>query len=149
MRKSKNNLLHINKVALLIVILTLLLILTATYFLFFQKKVIVENDSEFTEMTSLKLAILNGCGVQGAASKVKDHFINQNYENIDIIFWENVRSSKFIYGKSIIVVKRRNESKLKYLMKITGISRRIYALDDNSIEDLQIILGRDFRAYFK
>ena len=34
-------------------------------------------------------------------------------------------------------------------MKITGINRRIYALDANTIEDMQIILGNDYNKYFK
>jgi hypothetical protein len=117
--------------------------------MFFNKKVSEKNKVEIIEITSLKLSILNGCGVKGAASEVKDNLINKNFENVDIISWGNVKSNKFIYGKSIIVVKRRDEKKLEYLMKITGISRRIYVFDDSTIEDFQIILGKDYRTYFK
>ena len=149
MRKLKNNLFRIDKRALLIGITALLLISVASYFLFFNKKVSENIEDELIEITSLKLSILNGCGVHGAASKVKEILINHNYENVDIISWENVKSNKFIYGKTIIVVKKKDENKLKYLMKVTGISRRIFALDDDTIEDFQIILGRDYRTYFK
>lgn len=149
MRKPENNLFHIDKRASLIGITALLLISMASYFMFFNKKVSEKIEVEIIEVTSLKLSILNGCGVKGAASEVKDILINMNFENVDIISWENVKSNKFIYGKSIIVVKRNDENKLKYLMKITGISRRIYAFDENTIEDFQIILGRDYRTYFK
>ena len=149
MRKPKNNLFHIDKRASLIGITALLLISVAVYFLFFNIKVNNIVDDEVIEITSLKLSILNGCGVKGAASEVKENLINKNLENVDIISWENVKSNKFIYGKSIIVVKRKDGHKLKYLMKITGISRRIYAFDENTIEDFQIILGRDYRTYFK
>ena len=149
MRKPKNNLFRIDKRASLIGITVLLLICAATYFMFFNKKNSENIEVEIIEITSLKLSILNGCGVKGAASEVKDNLINMNFENVDIISWKNVKSDKFIYGKSIIVVKRKDENKLKYLMKITGISRRIYAFDDNTIEDFQIILGRDYRTYFK
>ena len=149
MRKPENNLFHIDKRASLIGITALLLISMASYFMFFYKKVSEKIEVEIIEITSLKLSILNGCGVKGAASEVKDILINKNFENVDIISWENVKSNKFIYGKSIIVVKRKDENKLKYLMKITGISRRIYAFDENTIEDFQIILGRDYRTYFK
>jgi len=149
MRKPKNNLFHIDKRASLIGITALLFISVTVYFLFFNKEVNDKIDEEVVEVTSLKLSILNGCGVKGAASEVKENLINRNLENIDIISWENVKSNKFIYGKSIIVVKRKDENKLKYLMKITGISRRIYAFDENTIEDFQIILGRDYRTYFK
>ena len=149
MRKLKNNLFRIDKRALLIGIIALLLISVASYFLFFNEKVNDKIESEIIEITSLKLSILNGCGVKGAASEVKENLINKNLENVDIISWENVKSNKFIYGKSIIVVKRKDDNKLKYLMKITGISRRIYAFDENTIEDFQIILGRDYRTYFR
>ena len=149
MRKPKNNLFHIDKRASLIGITILLLIFVTSYFLFFNKKVSDNFEDKVIEITSLKLSILNGCGVKGAASEVKDILLNRNIENMDIISWENVKSNKFIYGKSIIIVKRKDENKLKYLMKITGISRRIYALNENTIEDFQIILGRDYRTYFK
>ena len=149
MRKLKNNLFRIDKRASLVGITVLLLISVASYFLFFNKKVSDNFEDEIVEITSLKLSILNGCGVKGAASEVRDNLNNKNIENMDIISWENVKSNKFIYGKSIIVVKRKDENKLKYLMKITGISRRIYAFDENTIEDFQIILGRDYRTYFK
>jgi len=149
MRKPKNNLFRIDKRASLIGITALLLISVASYILFFNK---IDNDiidDEVIEVTSLKLSILNGCGVKGAAGEVKENLINMNLENVDIISWKNVKSNKFIYGKSIIVVKRKDDKKLKYLMKITGISRRIYAFDENTIEDFQLILGRDYRTYFK
>ena len=149
MRKPKNNLFRIDKRASLIGITVFLLICAASYFMFFNKKNSENIEVEIVEITSLKLSILNGCGVKGAASEVKDNLINKNFENVDIISWENVKSNKYIYGKSIIVVKRKDENKLKYLMKITGISRRIYAFDENTLEDFQIILGRDYRTYFK
>jgi len=149
MRKPKNNLFRIDKRASLIGITVLLLISVASYFMFFNKKVSDNFEDEIIEITSLKLSILNGCGVKGAASEVKDSLINRNFKNVDIISWDNVKSYKFIYGKSIIVVKKNDENKLKFLMKITGISRRIYAFDENTMEDFQIILGRDYRTYFK
>lgn len=149
MRKPENNLFRIDKRASLIGITALLLISVASYLMFFNKKISENVEVEIIEVTSLKLSILNGCGVKGAASEARDILIKKNIENMDIISCENVKSNKFIYGKSIIVVKRKDEDKLKYLMKITGISRRIYAFDENTIEDFQIILGRDYRTYFK
>lgn len=97
----------------------------------------------------IKLSILNGCGVDGAAGEVKEYFIRQNLNNIDIIAWRNVDGDRFIYGKTILVQKKENEDKLKYMMDLTGIDRRIYALDPDTMEDIQIILGNDYRTYFK
>ena len=62
--------------------------------------------------------------------------------------WDNVDRDLFIYDKTIIVVKKKDEKKLNYLMQITGIKRRIYALNPNNIEDIQIILGKDYKQYF-
>ncbi len=149
MRKPEIKLFRIDKRASLIGITALLLISVASYFMFFNKNISENIEVEIIEVTSLKLSILNGCGVKGAASEVKESLINSNFDNVDIISWDNVKSNKFIYGKSIIVVKRNDENKLKYLMQITGISRRIYAFNENTIEDFQIILGRDYRTYFK
>jgi hypothetical protein len=149
MRKPKNNLFRIDKRASLIGITVLLLICVASYFMFFNKKVSEDIEVEIIDITSLKLSILNGCGVKGAAGEVKDNILNNDFENVDIISWENVKSNKFIYGKTIIVVKKEDERKLNYLMKITGIKRRIYAFNENTLEDFQIILGRDYRMYFK
>jgi len=149
MRKLKNNLFHIDKRASIIGITALLLLSVIVYFLFFNKHNIDIDNEEIIEATSLKLSIFNGCGVPKAASDVKENLLNRNLKNFDIIFCENVRNRKFIWGKSVIVVKRKNDNKLKYLMKITGVSRRIYAFDENTIEDFQLILGRDYRTYFK
>jgi len=149
MRNPKNNLFYNHKHALLMIVTLILLFGSVMYILFFKEKKSEIPEEVVIDIISLKLSILNGCGVLGAASQVKDHFIDQDHSNIDIISWENVESNKFIYGKSIIVVKRKDEIKLKYLMRVTGITRKIYAVDENAIEDFQIILGRDFRSYFK
>jgi len=99
MRKPKNNLFRIDKRASLIGITVLLLNFVASYFKFFNKNNSENIEVEIIEITSLKLSILNGCGVKGAASEVKDNLINKNFENVDIISWVKVKSKKFIYGK--------------------------------------------------
>lgn len=148
MRSPKNNLSPIKKRALLIVIAVLVLTLCSFFILFIKReKVNISQDELVT--TSVKITVLNGCGIDGAAKDVKEYLINKNIKNLDIIAWENVERDMFIYGKTLIVIKKNDEEKLKYLMKITGIKRRIFALDPNTIEDLQIILGRDYKDYFK
>ncbi|MDO9577807.1 MAG: LytR C-terminal domain-containing protein [Candidatus Cloacimonadales bacterium] len=144
----KNNLSPVNRKALLVALCALSGLILIGYFLFFQRSEKQEIAVE-TRPTSVKLAILNGCGVDGAATDVKEYFINKNAGNIDIISWRNVDRDMFIYGKSIIVIKREDEEKLNYIMNLTGITRKIYALDPNSIEDMQIILGNDYKEYFK
>ena len=147
MRSPKNNLSFIKKRALLIVIAVLVLTLCSFFILFFKKgKANISGDE--IAVSSVKITVLNGCGIDGAAKDVKEYLINKNIKNLDIIAWENVERDMFIYGKTLIVIKKDDEEKLKYLMKITGIKRRIFALDPNTIEDFQIILGRDYKDYF-
>ena len=66
MRKPENKLFRIDKRASLIGITALLLISVASYFMFFNKKVSEDIEVEIIDITSLKLSILNGCGVKGA-----------------------------------------------------------------------------------
>ncbi len=148
MRILKNNLSPTEKRASIVIISIVCLIIIVAIFLIFKKK-----ENRITEdkipVTSLKLTILNGCGLDGAAKDFKEFLINKDVPNLDIIAWKNVERNMFIYSKTIIVVKKNDQKKLKYLMKITGIDRRIYALDANTIEDMQIILGNDYNKYFK
>jgi len=133
----------------LLVVLSVFIVGIIIWFSFFKKefnKIIISTKTE--EVPFVKISVLNGCGIDGVASDVKNYLTNDKFRNIDVIFCGNVERELFIYRKSIIVVKRKNEDKLQYLMQITGISRRIYAVDENSIEDMQIILGDDFREYF-
>jgi hypothetical protein len=147
-RKLKNNLSPAEKRASIVAITLICIIIIVAFFLIFKKK---ENkiSEDKIPVTSLKLTILNGCGYDGAAKDVKEFLINKDVRNLDIIAWKNVERNMFIYKKTIIVVKKNDQKKLEYLMKITGINRRIYALDANTIEDMQIILGNDYKKYFK
>jgi len=146
MRPPKNNLSRIRNV---LIILITLIVLSFSIFIFqkyHKQKKIVNNDIEIPE-SSVKISLLNGCGYPGIAKEVKDILIEK--KKIDIISWRNNRRNMFIYKKTIIVVKKENEKKLNYLMNITGIKRRIYAYNDDLIEDYQIILGKDYKQYFK
>ncbi len=104
---------------------------------------------DFTFTTSVKIALLNGCGYRGIATDVKDYFVEKSFAMIDVISWKNVPGGNYIYDKTVIVVKKENQEKLEYLMKVTGISRRIYALNSDTMEEFQIILGKDYLEFFK
>ncbi len=99
------------------------------------------NDSE-DMMPAIRIRILNGCGFRNAASDFRNYIIRYN---VDVIGVGN--ADKFIYNRSIIVVKREDPQDLERLMRYTGISRRVYALDSQTDESFQIILGKDFRDY--
>ncbi|MBW6515676.1 MAG: LytR C-terminal domain-containing protein [Candidatus Cloacimonetes bacterium] len=104
-----------------------------------------EQDSDFRDLSpAIRVRVLNGCGYRNAASDFGNYLIRYN---IDVIGVGNV--DKFIYDKSIIVVKHDDPQDLKRLMKYTGITRRVFALDDHAVESFQIIAGRDFREYMR
>ena len=154
MSRSKNNLSRSKKGGL-----TLLIVIFLVILIFFLYLVLddgkVEKKVETGFHGSVKISLLNGCGYPGIANEVKEILLNvhesvhDNEQNLDIIFWKNVERNMFIYKKTIIVVKHNNEDKLSYLKQLTGIKRRIYALDDNAIEEFQIILGNDYKKYFE
>ncbi len=127
-------------VLLLAIIITLLLFKSDL----FKSEEYAEKNDKNTPL--VRIAVVNGCGINGAANDVRNYFIHNDFSNIDVLFWKDGR--KYIYEKSIIVVKKNSE-KLNYLMEVTGIKRKIYAVSENSMEDFQIIVGRDFQKYFK
>ena len=147
MNTLKNNLSSVQKRSLIILFAVILLLGSAglIFWISNQKRT---GEEERKPSPSVKISILNGCGVDGAAGDVKDYFINQDLENIDIIAWRNVDRGLFIYGKTILVAKKQDEEKLNYMIDLTGITRKIYSFDPNTIEDIQIILGSDYREYF-
>jgi len=149
--RSKNNLSRSKKGGLtLLIVIFLAILIFFLYLVLAEGK--VEKKIEAGFQGSVKISLLNGCGYPGIASEVKEILLNAqdnvNEQNLDIIFWKNVERNMFIYKKTIIVVKHNNEEKLKYLMHLTGIKRKIYAFDDNAIEEFQIILGNDYQKYF-
>ena len=142
----KNNLArNKNKPKLALYLVLLLIIAAFIFYLFFNFKR-EKNDVVKVSIPTIKVALLNGCGYPGIAKEVKDILVDKNF---DVIAWRNVERNMFIYKKSIIVIKKYDQNKLAYFQEITGLNRRIFALDENTIEDFQIILGKDFREYFK
>jgi hypothetical protein len=101
-------------------------------------------SSERDLSPAIRVRVLNGCGHRNAASDFGNFLIRHN---IDIVGVGN--ADKFIYDKSIIVVKQDDPQDLRRLIRYTGITRRVYALDSNTVESFQVIVGRDFRDYIR
>lgn len=134
---------------LLIAIIALIVIVCVILILRLDNRSEKNDAAVQTTFPEIKIAILNGCGVKGAATEIKEFIIKNNPGNIDVIAWRNVDRNMFIYNKSIIVVKKANDEKVDFLTNFTGIDRKILALDANVIEDMQIILGNDYKEIFK
>jgi len=147
MKRSKNNLSSVfKKIYLSLFVLLSIVVIVVAWRYFKPVEIITEKPGY--KFSSVKIAILNGCGQKNAATEVKDFLFDKEINNLDIISWKNVPRQMFIYEKSLIIVKEKNEEKLNFLMKLTGIQRRIYAENDQFIEEFQIILGKDYKRYF-
>jgi len=144
--KVKNNLRRI----IFVIVLIALSIVGSLYFKneYYKRKKHKKDEMEsYIPKTSVKIKLLNGCGYPGVAKVAKNYLIN-HYKKIYVISWENIRYHKFNFDKSIIVVKKYDEKKLRYLQKVTGIKRRIYAFNKSGLEEFYIIIGKDYKKYF-
>jgi len=148
MRPRKNKVFSLRKL-LGIIALVLFFLLLGLYLKRFMK---IENIPLIDEKTfdgSVKIAILNGNGYPNVANEVKEYFLRNFSANIDVVGCRNVDSRKFIYKQSLIVLKHNQPEKLDFIMKLTNIPYRIFAFDEEAIEEIQIILGKDYLEYFR
>ncbi len=148
MNKSKNNLSSALK-KLLISFLAIFIIVVVIIIVHKNLLSPDKDDKPSYNFSSVKISLLNGCGKKNAATEVKDFLYDKEINNLDIISWKNVPRDMFIYEKSLIIVKKGNDEKLDFLMRLTGIKRRIYAENEQYIEEFQIILGKDYKKYFQ
>ena len=147
MRPRKNKLLSRRNILGIIILAILLLILGLLIKNFIKAdKAPIIKEKPFHG--SVKIAILNGNGYPNVANEVKEYFLRNYSENVDVVGCRNVDSRKFIYKQSLIILKHNQPEKLDYIMKLTNIPFRIMAFDEESIEEVQIILGKDYLEYF-
>jgi len=124
---------------------TVFAMIFAIFFLGCKKEKEVEKIAfDESNLPAIKIILLNGCGYQGVAGKVREILYQKN---LDIIACSN--AEKFIYDKTIIVVKKRDEQDLERLQLMTGIKRRIFANNKNSEASFYIIIGKDYQDYFE
>jgi LytR cell envelope-related transcriptional attenuator len=147
MKRSKNSLSSALKKVIISLLAAFIIVVMVLIIQNFLGKTEDIEDPTYN-FSSVKISILNGCGRKNAATEVKDFLYEKEINNLDIISWKNVARQMFIYEKSLIIVKKGNEEKLNFLMNLTGIHRRIYAENDQFIEEFQIILGKDYKQYF-
>lgn len=115
----------------------------------FERKKSEKSDIEkYTPETTVKISVLNGSGIDFAARYVRNYILD-NFDKVMVIEAKNVRSGKYNFNKTIIVVRKRNkEKKLKYLQLLTGIKRRILAYSNDGNDEFYIIVGKNYEKYF-
>ncbi len=105
-----------------------------------------DKDETIENLPSIRVIVLNGCGVSQAASRFRDFLLSKN---INAKIYGQGNTQHWIYNRTIIAVRIKDEKKLKELMKITGIKRWFYAENKNSDFDFKILIGNDFEKYLQ
>lgn len=108
-------------------------------FLMYRHHLAQEKASLEATLPSIKISLKNGCGFEGAASEMTEFLSDKN---IEIVASGN--AEKFIYNKTIIVVKKMDHADLMRLMEMTGISNWTLAESDYPIAPFIIIIGKDY-----
>jgi hypothetical protein len=94
------------------------------------------------ELPAIKIVVTNGCGYEQLASEFANALKNINVEVVSL-----GDTSKPIYDKSIIVIRKGDMQDLKRLQKMTGIERWTSAYNEYFNADFEIIVGRDYEQY--
>ncbi len=96
------------------------------------------------EMPAIKVVVTNGCGYDKLASEFAEYL---NKKNIEVV--ELTDTSKPIYDKSIIVVRKGDSQDLQRLQTMTGITRYTVARNEEYPADFEIIVGKDYEDFTK
>ncbi|HNX00362.1 MAG TPA: LytR C-terminal domain-containing protein [Candidatus Cloacimonadota bacterium] len=140
MNVPENNLTRGNGKKRLLLILVVVLLIALTIGIIVYRHYAMEKKAQVeATLPSIKISLLNGCGFEGAASEMTD-FLGK--KNIEIVATGN--APKFIYNKTIIVVKKMDQGDLQRLMEMTGIQQWTMAETDYPIAPFVIIIGKDY-----
>jgi hypothetical protein len=120
-------------------IVVVLLVAIMVGFVIYRYHAIKKKANYEATLPSIRISLKNGCGFEGAASDMTEFLSDKN---IDIVSTGN--ADKFIYNKTIIVVKKRDPADLQRLMKMTGIRQWTLAENEYSVAPFVIIIGKDY-----
>ena len=90
------------------------------------------------------IQVLNGAGKPYLAREIRNYLIKMG---INVISFDNAK--KFCYLKSVIIVKKMDYQKLEYLTSKLNIKNVYKQINKNSEYDFIIIIGKDYKKYFK
>jgi hypothetical protein len=122
-------------------VLVIVLIIVVVSGLLIYRHHVLEKKRALVEMQpAIRITLLNGCGFDGAAKDMTDFLTDKN---IDIVSTGN--AAKFIYNKTIIVVKKMDRDDLLRLMSMTGITQWTLAESEFSVAPFVIVIGKDYQ----
>lgn len=126
----------------LLVFVNSVLIISSAHKLF-QKT--VDASIEVEEIQPLTIEVLNGCGVNGIATKFSN---NLAYENYQVVGKGNAEHWNYEYTVLINLKPGQNEKAIEKLRKDIGLKTEdvVPMGDDQSEADVQLIIGKDYES---
>ncbi len=105
-----------------------------------------EENKDYKEISynDITLQVLNGCGKPGLAREVRNALIEKGF---DVLSFDN--AEKFLYEKTVIVIKNKNYDKFNVLYKELPVQKVYKQMNPNSMYDFIIIVGKDYKKFFK
>lgn len=92
----------------------------------------------------ISFQVLNGCGKPGLALSVRNELVDMGF---DVISIDN--AEKFIYRRTVLIIRKMNMEKLEAVKKQLNISNIYMQIKEDSLYDFILILGSDYKEYFK
>lgn len=108
-------------------------------------KTIPENDLERPVVSyDISFQVVNGYGKSGLAMAVRNELINMGF---DVLAIDNAK--KFIYQRTVLLIRKMDVEKLEIVKKKLNISNIYLQIKEDSLYDFILILGADYKKYFK
>ncbi len=91
----------------------------------------------------IQLEILNGCGVDGLASKYTDFLRAQGFDVVKTGDYET-----YNVEETVVIDRRDNETNAMKVVEAMGLTneRLLKAVNEAYLLDVSVVLGRDFRS---
>jgi hypothetical protein len=126
----------------LLVFVNSVLIISSAHKLF-QKT--VDASIEVEEIQPIKIEVLNGCGVNGIATKF---YNNLTYQNYQVIGKGNADHWNYEYTALINLRPGKNDKAIEKLRKDIGLKAEdVVPLEDAQADaDVQLIIGKDYQS---
>lgn len=93
--------------------------------------------------TTIRIAVLNGCGREGLATMFARNLRNLGY---DVVNGQGGNADSFDFDVSVVLNRKGNRKNVKKVSDDLGIKEIIdqYSANPYIIEDVVVILGRDW-----
>jgi hypothetical protein len=94
------------------------------------------------EPKEIRVEILNGCGENGAAMKMRSSLIEKGY---NVVSFGN--AMQYNFERTLVVNRGGNADVTDHFAKDIGCRNRITQVDTTAYVDVLLILGKDYGKY--